>query len=158
MNGPVEGAERVGEIVAAIVLALLSIAILVLAMRMPPGLGADLGPGALPAAIGALLLATSLGLLVRALRLPAAAAVGRLSLGHPRVWLVLVALAVVSLLFERLGYLVTMGLFLLALLRVLSGHGWSRVTTWAVLMTVGSYYLFDRLLGLTLPLGLLRGL
>lgn len=155
MNGILDLGERRCELLAALVLVLLSCWILWSALHMPLGTAAAPGPGTVPAALGTLLLATSVGLVIRALRLSGAAAVRRIALGHSHIWLVLGALVIVAALFEQLGYIITMALFMTVLLRRFSSHGWVRLVASAVIITLGSYYFFHQLLGVRLPPGLL---
>lgn len=156
MNGVVQVRARRGELAAAIVLVVFSCWMLWSALQMPLGTGASPGPGTVPAALGALLLATSLGLVIRAVRLAGAPADTRIAIGHSHIWLVLGALILVGFLFEPLGYILTMGLFLTTLLRRFSGRGWLRAAATAIVITLVSYFFFHRLLGVNLPLGLLR--
>ena len=156
MNGVFPFRARRGELAAAIVLVVFSCWMLWSALQMPLGTGAAPGPGTVPAALGALLLATSLGLVIRAVRLSGAPADTRIAFGHSHIWLVLGALALVWLLFEPLGYVLTMGLFLTALLWRFSGRGWMRSAATAIIITLVSYVFFHRVLGVNLPLGLLR--
>ena len=156
MNGVFQFGARRGELVAAIVLALFSCWILWAALQMPLGAAAAPGPGIVPAALGALLLAASLGLVIRAVRLAAAPADANIAFGHSHIWLVLGALVVVGFLFEPLGYILTMSLFLTALLRRFSARGWMRSAAIAIVITLVSYFFFHQLLGVNLPPGLLR--
>ena len=147
---------RRGELIAAVVLIALSGWIVWAALRMPLGSGAAPGPGDLPAALGCLLLAVSVGLLVRALRLSGDQAHESVALGHSHIWLVLLALLVVAFAFEPLGYLVTMTLFLTALLRRFSARGWLSSALISLIIAFATYYFFDTLLGVVLPAGVLR--
>ena len=149
-------AIRRGDIIAASTLIVLASALVWTALRMPLGTAVEPGPGVLPAALGVLLLVTSCGLLVRALRLSGEQASERIALGHGHIWLVLVALIAVAFALEPLGYIPTLALFLAVLLRRFSGRGSVHAIVWAVVITLASYYFFSTLLGVTLPQGVLR--
>jgi len=71
------------------------------------------------------------------------------------VWIALIALTVLALVFEPLGYPLAITLFMLALLRAYAALGWVRACMWAVAAAALSWFFFVRLLGVNLPLGLL---
>lgn len=120
--------------------------------RMPAGTVALPGPGFFPVALGALLGAAGAGLVLRG-RLGAGRDSEPVALGHRNVAAALLALAAVGLLLERLGFLLTIGLFLLVLFRVTSATGWLRAAAIAAAMAGAAYVLFDLVLGVRLPAG-----
>jgi putative tricarboxylic transport membrane protein len=148
---------RRGELGVALVLLVLACWVVWESMKMPAGtLGAP-GPGFFPGVLGAMLALTSLGLIVRAVRIQRTGADSgvQVQLGHRDIVITTVALIVVALLFEWLGYLLSATLFMLALLRAFSTRGWVRSLVFAVVTAVVSYEIFVQLLGVTLPPGLL---
>ena len=66
------------------------------------------------------------------------------------VWTFLYFLA-----FERLGYVVATGIYLLVLMAYFNRGKWLANALTAVLFCAGSYYMFTALLGVTLPRGVL---
>ncbi len=140
---------RRGEAVVAAALLALAVYVGVAATRMPRGTLALPGPGFFPAGLAVLLGVAAVGLLARVGLGPAideAVALGR---GH--VGTILASLAGVALLLERLGFLVTLSLFLLVLFRALSPLGWVRSAVAAVATTVAAYLFFHTVLGVSLP-------
>jgi hypothetical protein len=140
---------RRGEAVVALVLLAIAVSVLVSAARMPRGTLALPGPGFFPAGLAGLLAVASLGLLLRVGLGPASDAPVALGRGH--VATTLASLAGVALLLERLGFLVTLSLFLLVLFRALSPLGWVRSAVAAAATTVAAYVFFHTLLGVALP-------
>ncbi len=118
--------------------------------RMPAGSLALPGPGFFPVALGVLLGGAAVGLLLRAR--PRAGAGGEaVGLGHRHIATALLALTGVALLLERLGFFLTMSLFLLALFRATSTLGWVRAAAAAALVTAAAHVLFHTVLGVPLP-------
>jgi putative tricarboxylic transport membrane protein len=120
-------------------------------------IGDPLGPRAFPILIGVCLLVAS-GLLVletKQARQPAAAgALARLFMDR-KVLGTLAAMIVFALVFETLGYLLSIALFMLALTTMIHrGHHLLNAAV-SIGFTVVSYLLFDKLLGVLLPQGLL---
>ena len=145
---------RRGEIAASVVLLAFSLAIVWESLNMPAGTAGAPGPGYFPKALGTLLALASVGLFVRALRI-APAADEAVDLGHRDIALTVIALVGLGLLFERAGYLVSSTLFMLVLLRAFSALGWARALAAALVVSLATYYPFDKLLGVTLPRGIL---
>lgn len=71
--------------------------------------------------------------------------------------LCVLALTFFAFFFERLGFVVSSFLFAIAMCRLYNGGWMTSVITGAV-MSVAFYVLFDRLLDVPLPLGVLSGL
>ena len=140
---------RRGEAVVASALLALASYVLIAALRMPRGTLALPGPGFFPAALAGLLGVAAVGLLARV-------GLGRasdepVSLGRGHVVTTLASLAGVALVLERLGFLVTLSLFLIVLFRALSPLGWLRSAVAAVATTVVAYLFFHTVLGVSLP-------
>ena len=74
-------------------------------------------------------------------------------MGRPALLLVVMILLVLSL--DRLGYV--MGTFIASflILRILSVKSWRALIITSLCLSIGTYVLFDRLLGVDLPVGLL---
>lgn len=135
----------------------ISIALFVLALivlwqsaRMPGGTLRLPGPGMLPMAIGVLLALSSLALIVMSFR-PGPDQAEAVTLANRRIAAAFLAVVVAGLLFERLGFLLTGGLFLFAMLRLLSALGWWRSAAAgfaaALVLDLG----FQHVLGVGLP-------
>lgn len=143
-----------GEMAAGILLLAFAGAILWGALQMPPGTANAPGPGFFPRGLGALLAAVSIGLVIRALRL-APADDAAVALGHRDIALTVVALAIFGLVFEPLGFVLGASLFMLVLVRAFSPLGWAGSLVVALAIALGSYFVFVKLLGVTLPRGVL---
>ncbi len=143
---------RHGEALAGAGLVLLAAYVIREASRMPAGTIALPGPGFFPMGLAVLLAVTGAGLALRALLRPGAGG-QPVRLGHRHIAVTLLALAGVALLLERLGFLLTAGLFLLLLFRTLSGSGWLRAALAAAATTAAAYLFFHTALGVPLPGG-----
>ncbi len=110
-------------------------------------------PGFFPWIGGVLLTGLAVALLVRTWRSTEAGPRAPASWGRPV--LLMVALAVYVPLLEPLGYpLVTAGLCIVAL-RILESRHWTATIAASLALALGSYLLFDRVLGVELPAGIL---
>ncbi len=126
------------------------------------GLGPVSAPGAgfFPAALGGILSALSLALLITT-------ALGKFRAEEKqRFWkeknswvkiaLVLLSLILFMLLLEFLGYIITTIIFVFFLLKFVGKKGWRISIVMAVLVSLGSYALFKMALGVSLPRGLIK--
>ena len=143
---------RHGEALIAGALVLMSGYAIWVAWGMPAGTVALPGPGFFPIWLAGLLGVTCIVLLTRMALRPGLDAES-VSLGHGYVVLTLLALAAAALVFEWLGFLPTMSLFLLILFRAFSTLGWIRAAVAAVATAGLTYLIFDRFLGVSLPGG-----
>ena len=145
--------ERAGVVVAGVFL-LLAAFICFEALLVPVGTVRMPGAGFFP-----LLLGVTLGVLAVTL-------FGLSLLGanqEPmRVWpdqpevLHLVGILVVAIaLFERVGFVITMALFLGASMRVLGTRRWGMLVTLSLVGSIGAYVVFSRILLIALPSGIL---
>ncbi|REC93602.1 tripartite tricarboxylate transporter TctB family protein [Kushneria indalinina] len=74
-----------------------------------------------------------------------------------RLVLCVLALALFAFFFEKLGFIVSAFLFAIAMCRLYNG-GWVTSVITGAVMSVAFYMLFDRVLDVPLPLGVLSGL
>jgi putative tricarboxylic transport membrane protein len=148
-----EASLRRGELTIGVVLILLAAYVLWQSSQMPGGTVAMPGPGMLPSALGALLAVTGAGLVVQVLRRRGVQD-RTLPLFHVNVLLTFVVLTAVPFAFERFGFLISMSVFVLILLRAFSRLGWLKSTMAAVAGTGLAYVLFKVLLGVQLPKGI----
>ena len=117
-------------------------------LRMP-------GAGFFPLVLGVTLSVLALTLLGMSLLSP--------SIGPTRVWpdrpevlYVMAILLVTVWLFDRAGFLITMALFLAVSTQVLGRRSWVMTVVVAVVGSVTAYWVFGRLLQISLPGGMLR--
>ncbi|MHB8830065.1 MAG: tripartite tricarboxylate transporter TctB family protein, partial [Syntrophales bacterium] len=143
------------EMIAGVVLLLLSGLVIFGALQMPPP--ASFGPGAgfLPFWLGVLLAVLATILFVSAWRSQATMQGSEpLFPGKQALFaitLVLVGLAVYILLIDVLGYVVDTFLFIVFLVRVVERESWPLTLKLAVAATAGLFMVFHILLEITLP-------
>jgi putative tricarboxylic transport membrane protein len=146
--------ERVKASAVAMVFLLLGVWICIEALQVPFGSLRMPGAGFFPLLLGVMLSVFSLVLLGMNLLSPA--------VGSTQVWperpevLYLVASVVASVwLFDRLGFLLTMALFLGVAMKTSGRMGSMRAAAFAVVGSAASYWVFGRLLQINLPEGIL---
>lgn len=140
---------RAGGRATAVVLAGLGALWIGMAVGMPKGDFAVPGPGFFPGLLGGGLVGAAAWLAWRAMR--AAAGGPEVALGHPNIWAALLAILLLAPLFERLGFVASIALFVGVLLYRLTALRW-----WSVVLAAGAssliaYGFFSHLLGLRLP-------
>lgn len=136
-------------------LTLLALAVLFTARAFPDVPGQKLGASFLPMIVGAGLLLCGLALVARSRRAPAVPAASR---GVEQVLPALVVMAAVAVyvaLADRLGFLLTAPLVLLAVFKALH-VGWRTALLWAIGGTVVVHVVFYKLLRVPLPWGIFR--
>jgi putative tricarboxylic transport membrane protein len=155
---------RVAETIAAICVALLGLVTIALARQLPYEAEYGPGPGFLPLWLGATLVVLSVFLLRNALGQPAqsasAAAAGdqlarffQFAPGALAPWLVFfVSTIAAALLFERLGFALAIGLYMLVTMRWVARQNWLSTIALAVATPFVLYLLFVRILRVPLPL------
>ena len=120
-------------------------------------IGDPLGPKAFPILLGIALIAAAVLLFIETLKKGrgSRAEVPRENLRH--LWFlggVTLWTALYFSVFERAGYLGATTIFLIVLMAVFNRGKWRANTLTAVLFAVGSYVLFAKILGVTLPKGI----
>ncbi|MCD6032510.1 MAG: hypothetical protein K0S78_4692 [Thermomicrobiales bacterium] len=156
---------RVADTFAALCVALLGATVIALARQLP--YEAEYGPGAgfLPLWLGLALVILSVFLL-REARAPtpdggtiagepvSSAGFLHFAPGALTPWLMFfVSTVVVSVLFERLGFALAIGLFMLVTMRWVANLSWIATILLAVCTPIGLYILFVRLLMVPIPVG-----
>jgi putative tricarboxylic transport membrane protein len=134
------------------------LALLVPTLQMPMGSAGNPGPGLLPLIILLGLIGCCAVLLIRRQRHEPAQtdeAPEAPALGDRKIWGTLIGLGVTALIFEPVGYKLSIFLLLLGLLRLYSRLSWSRVVVAAALGVAAVTLFFGSLLGVQLPVGLL---
>ena len=157
---------RVAETIAALCVTLLGITTMALARQLPGAAEYEPGPGFLPFWLGATLVVLSVFLLRNALRLqqiaqavPAdadgddPARFFQIAPGALMPWLIFFASTIaVSLLFERLGFALAIGLYMLVTMRWVARQSWVSTVILAVATPIVLYLIFVRILRVPLPL------
>ena len=147
--------SRTGETVVCAVLLAIAVGTGVASAGMPMGSYNLPGPGVFPLALSVLLgAAAALRIAWLHVRTPAGET-GEVRLGHRNIVIVCVALAGVAVGLDRVGFLLTAGVFLVVLYRAFSGATWWRVIVSAAAALAGFHLFFERFIGITLPMGVL---
>lgn len=120
------------------------------ASGMPRGSARLPGPGFAPTVLGAVLALAAIAVIVASVR-TGRGRDERLPLGHWHVVLMVSALVVAAMLFERIGFVVSSALFLFILLKALSPLDWWRSAVTAVAAAAVTKQLFQSLLSVSLP-------
>jgi putative tricarboxylic transport membrane protein len=122
-------------------------------------IGDPLGPKAFPILLGIVLIAAAILLFIETLNadpvIPEKAAAG----SRRHLWLIAGVTAWTALyfgLFDRAGYLIATVVYLLAMMAVFNPGKWVANVLTTVLWAVGSYVLFVKILGVSLPPGILK--
>lgn len=157
---------RVAETVAALCVTLLGVTTIVLARQMAYDAEYGPGPGFLPFWLGVALVILSVFLLRSALRIPAsngAAAVAEDGAPASRFfqfapdalvpWLVFFVSTIgLAVFFERLGFGLAIGLYMLLTMRWVAGQSWAVTIVLTIVTPLVLYLGFVRLLMVPLPL------
>ena len=144
--------RKPGQIVAGLCFLGIGIGFTVGAVKLQIGVPTEPHPGFFPFTDGVILIALSVIFLFQAWggRVGESHAFGRL--GGPAVVVLALVLYVATM--ETVGYVITTALLSAAVLKVLETKPRVLVLM-SLILAVASYLIFDRLLGVTLPLGLL---
>lgn len=145
--------ERVGDFLAAAALFLVGASALIISRLMPAGRFGDVGPGFFPSILGVVLCVVAIAL--------GAATLWRrdgqeiVAIAHRDSWAIVGGLLVMAVLFSTVGALTMIGLYVLFLLKLLSRLGWIKCVVFAAVTVAAGYVIFDVLLGIPLPPGML---
>ena len=145
--------RKLGDVIGGLFLLFISIGAILGAMRLHVGKVSEPQPGFFPFCGGVVLAFLSGIILFQGLsgRSKGGEAFGQLW----RPIIMIVGLVVYVALLDSLGYIISTIVLSIILLRVLGTTRWGVLATAALLIAFGSYILFDRLLGVTLPGGIL---
>ncbi|MBI3918983.1 MAG: tripartite tricarboxylate transporter TctB family protein [Betaproteobacteria bacterium] len=137
--------------IAGTVFAAFSLLVLWESRKIPFGFLAEPGPGAVPAILAFILLACSIAVVIGGRFGRRMAELQWTEWRHAVV--ILGVCAFMALALERLGYRLTIFVALLVLVSVLEKKGWIAGVVFAGCFSFGTYYLFNALLHVPLPLG-----
>lgn len=146
-------------LVFGIICTILSVAYLVKALQYPLGVMNKPGPAAFPLFAGTLLLIGSIGAVVQTLR---EAPEGRVEwpkgIGFWRVLALVAAALLYAYGVEFLGHILASMIVILTCLHSMGMSSWRWKIATAMLLAIGSYFLFSKVLSSPLPEGLLEGI
>jgi putative tricarboxylic transport membrane protein len=145
--------KNLADMVGSLILVLVGIVAMIEAIRLHVGTPTEPQPGFFPFLSGAFIFVLSSIILVQ----------GWLGRGDREVkfgevrrpaLLVVVLIAFVAVL-ESLGYLIASLIIVALALRIMGIRSWRVLLTTSFAMSIGTFVLFDRLLGIALPVGIL---
>jgi hypothetical protein len=119
--------------------------------KIPFGFLAEPGPGAMPTILAVTLLVCSIGVVIGGRLGKRVSAVQWIEWRHAVA--ILGACAFIALALERLGYRLTILIALALLVSVVERRGWIAGLVFAASFAFGTYFLFNTLLRVPLPLG-----
>ncbi len=145
-----------GDLFAGLLLVLIGAGVIFGAVKLRVGTATEPQPGFFPFVGGTLLIILSAILLLKAFR---GTSVGTKAFGELRRPAILIgAMIGYVLILDRVGYVLATILLSAVILHILETKSWWVLTAVSLVLSVGSYVLFDRLLGVTLPGGILTGI
>lgn len=142
---------RRGEAAVGLVLAICGVGMAVLARQIPLGTVRAPGPGFTPLVMGLALAVLGVGCALRAWRLDRGEGV---ILGERKPLVCMAALLGCALAWTLFGFVPSSFLMLVVLFRVLAGISWRKALLTAVPAAVLTWLVFERLLGVSLPAGI----
>ena len=138
------------------ILVLIGAGVIVGALKLRLGSATEPEPGFFPFVGGVLLLVLSSILLVQAFRGQGLANKAFGELRRPII--LIVAMVIYVAILEEIGFVLATVMLSAMVLRILDTKSWWVLVAASLVLSVGSYVLFDRLLGVTLPGGVLTRL
>ncbi len=147
--------RKTGDIIASLFCILIGVAVMAGATRLRLGTPSEPQPGFFPFVSGAVLVVLCAVLLLQALsgRGQGAEAFGELW----RPGMLMTGLLIYSVVLDDLGYILATMILSAVVLRVLDTKAWLKLAGISLVLSIGTYFLFDRLLNVSLPGGILSG-
>lgn len=145
------------DIIESVLLTLVGIGVVVESIRLQVGTPLMPQPGFFPLLGGSLLIGLSLIFLIRAwLARSDASRQSQEAFGELRRPMILVvSMGLYTAVLEWLGYILPTLLITALILRVLGVTSWKELSLASLCISVGTYFLFGRILGIELPTGIL---
>ena len=134
----------------------IGVAVMIGATRLRLGTPSEPQPGFFPFAAGGVLVVLCVILLLQAF-----SGHGQGSESFGELWrpaILAISLLVYSVVLDSLGYIITTIILSAVILRVLDTKRWLKVLGISLVLSVGTYFLFARILDVALPGGILKGL
>jgi putative tricarboxylic transport membrane protein len=147
--------RKTGDIIASLFCILIGAAVMAGAARLRLGTPSEPQPGFFPFVSGVVLIVLCMILLLQALsgRGQGTEAFGELW----RPGILMTGLLIYSVVLDDLGYILATIILSAVVLRVLDTKAWLKLAGISLLLSIGTYFLFDRLLNVSLPGGILSG-
>jgi putative tricarboxylic transport membrane protein len=148
--------RKLGDFWASLVLIFIGAGVIIGAIKLRVGSATEPQPGFFPFVGGVLLMVLSSILLVQAWR---GRSLGTKAFGElRRPTILILGMVAYVIIFDWVGYVVATIILSGIVLRILETKSWWVLIAVSLVLSVGSYILFDRLLGVTLPNGILAKL
>jgi putative tricarboxylic transport membrane protein len=147
--------KKTGDLISASIFILLGIGILIGALRLGVGRATAPQPGFIPFLSGVALIGVSLVLLYQALRGQSKGSRAFENLRRPAT--LIAGLVFYVGILETAGYILATAAISAIVLWIEQTKSWWVLLTVSLALAAGSYLLFDRLLGVTFPVGILKG-
>jgi putative tricarboxylic transport membrane protein len=155
----VKSVRKTGDLIGSVLLILTGTGVIVESIRLKIGTFLRPQPGFFPFAGGILLIALSLVQLARSWPRREAAPRPPQAFGElRRPAILVVGMAIYAGVLDPVGYLISTLLIAAVILRVLGVRSWKVISLGSLGLSLGTYLLFDRILGIDLPPGVLEGL
>jgi len=148
--------KKPGDVIASLFLILIGLGGILGAIKYRLGTLMQPRAGFFPFISGLILIGLSSVLLVQAWQGHSLGTKALGKLGRPAI--VVLGMVVYVMVFDLVGYLITALMLSAIVLYVLETRPWWVLVGVSLALSVGSYILFDRLLGVTLPRGILEEL
>jgi putative tricarboxylic transport membrane protein len=146
-----------GDMWAGFFFAFFGIAVVIGSLGLPLGTPLDPQPGFFPLLAGVFLSGLSIVHLARVFlkrkgssKMQAFGAVWRPAF-------LIAGLFIYTFILDPVGYVIATIFLSVIILRILESKSWWKLVTISVAASIGTYVLFDRIMGVTLPLGILKG-
>lgn len=148
--------KKRGDIVGSFFGTFIGVAVMIGAIRLRLGTPSEPQPGFFPFVAGVILVVLCVILLLRAFSGRGEGADPFGELWRPAI--LAIGLFTYSLLLDSMGYIITTIILSLVVLRVLDTKTWLKLVAISLILSIGTYFLFDRLLDVPLPRGILTGI
>jgi len=148
--------KKRGDTVASFFGIFIGVAVMIGAKRLHLGTPSEPQPGFFPFAVGGVLIVLCAILLLQAFSGRGEGAESFGELWRPAI--LAIGLFVYSVLLDPLGYIIATTILSVVVLRVLDTKAWLKLAGISLILSIGTYFLFDRLLDVSLPRGILIGL
>ena len=145
-----------GDMWAGFFFLFFGVAVVIGSLGLPLGTPLDPQPGFFPLLAGVFLSGSSIIHLVRTFLKKSGPMQAFGAMGRPAS--LIAGLFIYSFILAPVGYVIATIMLSVMILRILESKSWWRLVTISVAASIGSFILFDRILGVTLPLGILKGL
>lgn len=148
--------RKTGDVIASLFCLFIGTAVTIGSIRLDVGTPTEPEPGFFPFISGSLLIVLSVILLVYALLGRSSGTLKLGDLGRPGI--LVAGLFVYSLILDFTGYVISTAILSAVVLYVMEVRVIWKIAAVSIFTAIVSYILFDRLLGITLPIGILESL